>query len=363
LSDEADIRYMRMALHLAEKASGRTSPNPMVGAVLVRSGKVIASGYHRRAGGDHAEIDALKRAGRKARGATLYLNLEPCSHYGRTPPCADALIAAKIKRVVAGMADPNPLVSGRGFRCLRQAGVQVHSGVMEAECRKLNEAFIKYITRGLPFVLLKAAASLDGKTATANGSSRWVTGRAARRRVHELRNRYDAVVVGVGTVIADNPQLTCRIPGGRNPVRIVLDPRLRIPLTSRMLTEQGSTIVVANLGAPQRKAARLERLGAEVWRIPSRRDEMSFAAVLKKIAEREMVSVMIEGGAITAGLALAAKVVDKIAFFYAPKIVGGDGLPILSEIGTKDMSQSRPVKRVEVERIGDDILLTGYLGN
>jgi diaminohydroxyphosphoribosylaminopyrimidine deaminase/5-amino-6-(5-phosphoribosylamino)uracil reductase len=352
---------MRMALRLAEKAAGRTSPNPMVGALLVRGGKVIATGYHRRAGGDHAEIDALKRAGRNARGGTLYLNLEPCSHYGRTPPCVDALIAAKIKRVVAGMADPNPLVSGRGFRRLRQAGVRVHSGVLEAESRRLNEAFIKYITRGLPFVLLKSAASLDGKIATATGSSRWVTGRAARRRVHELRNRIDAVVVGVGTVIADDPQLTCRIAGGRNPVRIVLDPGLRIPLTSRMLKEQGSTIVVASARAPERKAARLESLGAEVWRIASRRDEIPFAAVLKKIAEREMMSVMIEGGAITAGRALAAKVVDKIAFFYAPKIVGGDGLPIVSSLGIEDMSQSRPVKNVEIETIGDDLLLTGYL--
>src|SRR5262249_1719664 len=237
--DEADIRYMRSALRLAEKAAGRTSPKPMVGAVLVRGGKVVATGYHRRAGGDHAEIDALKRAGRRARGATLYLNLEPCGHYGRTPPCVDALIAAKIKRVVAGMADPNPLVSGRGFRRLRQARIQVRSGVLEAECRRLNESFIKYITRGLPFVLLKSAAPRDGKTAPAPGSSRWVTGRGGRRRVHELRNVVDAVIVGVGTVIADDPQLTCRIPGGRNPVRVVLDPRLRMPPTARMLSEPG----------------------------------------------------------------------------------------------------------------------------
>ena len=352
---------MRTALRLAEKAAGRTSPNPMVGAVLVRGGQVVATGYHRRAGGDHAEIDALKRAGRKARGATLYLNLEPCSHYGRTPPCGDALIAAKIKRVVAGMADPNPLVSGRGFRRLRQARIQVRAGVLEAECRRLNEAFIKYITRGLPFVLLKSAATLDGKTATATGNSRWITGRAARRRVHELRNVVDAVIVGVGTVIADDPQLTCRIPGGRNPVRVVLDPQLRMPLTARMLGEPGATIVVAGGSAPERKAARLGNRGVEVWRLHSRRDGISLVAVLKKLAEREMVSVMIEGGAVTAGRALAGKVVDKIAFFYAPKIVGGDGLPIVSSLGIKDMSQSRLVKDIEVETIGDDILLTGYL--
>ncbi len=352
---------MRRALRLAEKAAGRTSPNPMVGAVLVRGGRVVGTGYHRRAGDDHAEIAALRLAGRNARGATLYLNLEPCSHYGRTPPCVDALIAAKIKRVVAGMADPNPLVSGRGFRRLRQARIQVRSGVLEAECRKFNEAFVKYITRRLPFVLLKMAASLDGKIATATGSSRWVTGAAARRRVHELRNRVDAVLVGVGTVADDDPQLTCRIPGGRNPARIVLDPRLRMPITARVLKEPGRTIIIASTSAPERKAARLESLGAEVWRFPSRGGEIPLAALLKKLAEREIVSVMLEGGGVTAGRALAAKVVDKIAFFYAPKIVGGDGIPAVSPLGIKDMSRAKLVKNVEVETIGGDILLTGYL--
>lgn len=352
---------MRAALRLAEKAAGRTSPNPMVGALLVRGGKIIATGYHQKAGGDHAEVAALRRAGAKARGATLYLNLEPCSHYGRTPPCVGALIAAGVKRVVAGMADPNPLVSGRGFRRLRQSGIQVRSGVLEAECRALNEAFVKYITLGMPLVLLKIAASLDGKIATATGSSRWVTGREARRRVHDLRNRVDAVLVGIGTVIADDPQLTCRIPGGRNPVRIILDRRLRIPLKARVLNEPGKTIVVAGAHVRQNKLKAVEKLGAEVWRMPSRRQGISLAAVLQKIAAQGILSVMIEGGSVTAGHALAEKVVDKIAFFYAPKIVGGDGLSVVSPLGVKDMNQSIPIENSKVERIGNDILVTGYL--
>ena len=361
MSDEADNRYMRMALRLAEKAAGRTSPNPLVGAVLVRGGKVVATGYHRKAGGDHAEIHALLRAGLKARGATLYLNLEPCSHYGRTPPCVEALIAAGVKRVVAGMADPNPLVSGRGFRRLRQAGIQVRSGVLEPQCRALNEAFIKYITRRLPFVILKIAATLDGKIATATGNSRWVTGREARRFVHALRNRVDAVMVGVGTVIADDPQLTCRIPGGRNPVRIILDRRLRIPLKARVLHEPGKTIVVVGARASDKKIKVVEKLGAEVWRLPERRSRISLAAALKIAAEQELVSVMIEGGSLTAGRALSEKVVDKIAFFYAPKIVGGDGLAAVAALGVDDMRRSLPVENMEVERIGQDILVTGYL--
>jgi diaminohydroxyphosphoribosylaminopyrimidine deaminase / 5-amino-6-(5-phosphoribosylamino)uracil reductase len=360
-SGGADEHYMRMALALAQKAAGRTSPNPMVGAVLVRGGKVIATGYHRQAGGPHAEIDALRRAGVKARGATLYLNLEPCSHYGRTPPCADAVIAAGVKSVVAGMADPNPLVSGRGLRRLRNAGIRVRAGVLETESRALNESFVKYITRKHPFVLLKLAATLDGKIATATGSSRWVTGEEARRRVHELRNRFDAVMVGIGTVLADDPQLTCRIRGGRNPLRIILDPRLRIPVKARVLNEPGKTIVVAGSNASRAKQKAIEKRRAEVWRFALSRSGIPLATVLKRIAEREMISVLLEGGAATAARALAEKVVDKIAFFYAPKIAGGDGLPAVAGLGIKDMKNALAVRAMNVEKVGHDILVTGYL--
>jgi len=361
MPDEIDTRYMRMALDLALQGAGRTSPNPLVGAILVRGGKIVSTGYHRRAGGDHAEIVALKRAGKKARGATLYINLEPCSHYGRTPPCTLSVIQAGVKTVVAGMADPNPLVSGLGIRALRKAGIHVRLGVLEEESRRLNEAFTKYITRRVPFVILKLAASLDGKIAAATGHSRWITGPESRRRVHEMRNQVAAVVVGVGTIVADNPQLTCRIPGGRNPIRIVLDSALRVPLSSRVLHERGKTIVVAGTRALVKKVRAIERLGAEVWRLPLRAGGVPFASVLKEMGKREMVSVMVEGGAVTAGRALSEKVVDKVCFFYAPKIIGGDGLDMIAPIGVRKMSHSRQINRIEVARVGKDFLVTGYL--
>ncbi|HEX9442890.1 MAG TPA: bifunctional diaminohydroxyphosphoribosylaminopyrimidine deaminase/5-amino-6-(5-phosphoribosylamino)uracil reductase RibD [Candidatus Binatia bacterium] len=359
--DEADRRYMRMALDLARRGAGRTSPNPMVGAVLVRGGKIVATGYHRKAGGDHGEIAALKRAGKKARGATLYLNLEPCSHYGRTPPCAPALVRAGIRRVVAGMADPNPLVAGRGLRMLRRAGIEVRPGVLEDECRRLNEAFVEYITRRRPFVILKIAASLDGRIAAATGDSKWITGPEARRRAHEIRDQVDAVMVGVGTVIADDPELTCRIPGGRDPLRIVLDRRLRIPLKARVLGERGKTVLIAGPRAPARKIKAVEKLGAEVWRLPVVNGTIPFAAVLKEMGRRGMTSVMIEGGAATAGRALAEKVVDKICFFYAPKVIGGDGVAMVAPLGVKKMGQAKLLKDLTVERVGQDFQVTGYL--
>ena len=352
---------MRMALSLALQGAGRTSPNPMVGAVLARGRKVIATGYHQRAGGDHAEIVALKRAGARAKGATLYLNLEPCSHFGRTPPCADAVIRAGVKRVVAGMADPNPLVSGMGIRKLRQAGIQVDVGLLSEECRRLNEAFCKYITRRSPFVILKIAASLDGKIATSTGDSRWITGEAARRYVHGLRNQVDAVLVGAGTVIADDPQLTCRIPGGRNPLRVVVDGRLSIPTTARLLREPGRTVVVTGPRAPLRKVRAIERCGAEVWRFPLRDGAVPFASLLRELGKKGIVSVMIEGGAVTAALALREKVVDKLCFFYGSKIIGGDGLDMIAALGVSKISHSRQIKNLEVQKLGNDILVTGYL--
>jgi diaminohydroxyphosphoribosylaminopyrimidine deaminase/5-amino-6-(5-phosphoribosylamino)uracil reductase len=359
--DEADKRYMRMALGLAFKGAGRTSPNPMVGAVLVRSGKIIATGYHRRAGGDHAEIVALKRAGARAKGATLYLNLEPCSHFGRTPPCADAVIRAGVKRVVVGLADPNPVVAGRGVRKLRQAGIQVEVGLLREECRRLNEAFCKYIARRLPFVILKLAVSLDGKIATSTGDSRWITGEAARWYVHSLRNQVDAVLVGAGTVIADDPQLTCRIPGGRNPLRVVVDGHLRIPTTARLLREAGKTVVVTGPRAPLRKMRAIERCGAEVWRFSLSDGAVPFASLLRELGKRGIVSVMIEGGATTAARALREKVVDKLCFFYAPKIIGGDGMAMIAALGVRKMGHSKQINRIEVARVGKDFLVTGYL--
>jgi diaminohydroxyphosphoribosylaminopyrimidine deaminase/5-amino-6-(5-phosphoribosylamino)uracil reductase len=337
----------------------------MVGAVLVRGGKVIATGFHRRAGEDHAEIVALKRAGAKAKGTTLYINLEPCSHYGRTPPCSRALISAGVKEVIAGMEDPNPLVAGKGLEQLRRAGIRVRAGILEAECRKLNESFIKYITRRLPFVTLKLAASLDGKIAAVTGDARWISSEDSRRVVHQLRNRMDAVVVGVGTVIADNPQLTCRIANGRNPWRVILDSRLRIPLSAQLLRQPdpAKNIIVTGNRSPRKKIRALEALGAQVWRVKLRQARIPWATVLKRLAAQGTLSVMIEGGATTAAWALQEKAVDRILFFYAPMILGGDARMMIDRLGVKRVRQAIRIQDMQVRKSGADTLVLGYLQN
>ena len=363
MGDDLDEQYMRLALRLALKGAGRTSPNPMVGAVLVQGGKIVATGYHRRAGGDHAEIAALKRAGKRAQGSTLYLNLEPCVHQGKTPPCTPALIQAGVKVVVVGMVDPNPRVSGRGVRRLRQAGISVRVGVLDRECRRLNEAFSKFITRQVPFVILKLAASLDGKIATSTGDSRWITGEAARAYVHRLRNQVDAVVVGIGTVSADNPRLTCRVSGGRDPWRVVLDGRLRISLTANVVRQRKreKTIVVTGPRASVKKARGIEKTGAQLWRFPLRGGWIPFSSLLKRLGRMGFLSVMIEGGGATAARALAEGVVDKVVFFYAPKIIGGEGTRMIDGLGIKRMSRCKTIREMEVERFGQDIMVTGYI--
>jgi len=352
-----------MACRLALKAAGRTSPNPMVGAVLVRGGKIIATGFHRIAGEDHAEIVALKRVGSKAKGATLYINLEPCSHYGRTPPCSEALIRAGVKEVVAGMMDPNPLVGGRGFRELKRAGIKVRVGLLEEECRTLNEAFIKYVTRRLPFVTLKLAASLDGKIAAVTGDARWISSETSRRMVHKLRNQVDAIVAGVGTVLADDPQLTCRIPNGRNPWRVILDSRLRIPLAASLLrqTDPERSIIVTSDRSSRQRVRAIESLGAQVWRLRLRRGKIPWTAILRKLAAKDVLSVMIEGGATTAGWALREKAVDKIMLFYGPIILGGDGRVMIDALGVKRVGQALRVQRTRVRKSGTDTLVSGYL--
>jgi diaminohydroxyphosphoribosylaminopyrimidine deaminase / 5-amino-6-(5-phosphoribosylamino)uracil reductase len=360
---DSDKRYLRLACRLAVKAAGRTSPNPLVGAVLVHGKRIVATGYHPFAGADHAEILALRRAGGGARGATLYINLEPCSHHGRTPPCADALIRAGIKEVVAGMKDPNPLVGGRGFARLRRAGIRVRSGLFEEECRALNEAFVKFITRRLPFVTLKLAASLDGKIATATGDARWISGADSRAAVHRLRNQVDAVLVGSGTAIADDPQLTCRIRGGRNPRRVVLDGRLRVRPSARLFHQRdpGKTIVVTGTGAPAAKARALEARGVKVWRLPLRGGEISWMALLRRLADLEIVSIMIEGGATVAASALRAKIVDKVVFFYAPKLLGGDGRVMIDGLGIRRVDRSLRVRHLSIGKSGTDLMASGYL--
>jgi diaminohydroxyphosphoribosylaminopyrimidine deaminase/5-amino-6-(5-phosphoribosylamino)uracil reductase len=335
----------------------------MVGAVLVSGTEVIATGYHRFAGGDHAEIVALKRAGAKAKGATLYINLEPCSHFGRTPPCTGALIRAGIKEVVAGMRDPNPLVAGRGFRQLRRGGIRVRVGIMEDECRTLNEAFIKYITRQLPFVTLKLAATLDGKIAAVTGDARWISDSVSRKLVHQLRDQTDAVLVGAETVLKDDPQLTCRIAGGRNPWRVILDGRLRIPLSAQLLrhSDARKTIVVTGRSAPARKVRALEAMGIQVWRFPLHEGEILWSAFLRRLAASGIVSLLVEGGAKVAASAIKARAVDKVLFFYAPKILGGDGRVMINPLNIRRATRALRVRRLAVHKSGGDLLVSGYL--
>src|SRR5512143_342746 len=261
-----DEKYMRMALRLAARAKGRTSPNPMVGAVVVKNGKVVATGYHHRAGEPHAEAIALRKAGRQAKGATLYVTLEPCSHTDkRTPPCTPLVMQSGVKRVVIGMIDPNPRVSGGGVKTLGKAGLEVVTGVLETGAKKLNEAFIKHISSGMPFVTLKIAQTLDGKVATATGESKWITGELARQEGHRLRDTNDAILVGINTVLKDNPSLTARVPGGRDPLRVIVDSRLRIPADARVITQKSSvgTVVAALADAPKAKIKKLQDAGAE----------------------------------------------------------------------------------------------------
>ena len=359
-----DERWMRRVLRLARKGEGRTSPNPMVGAIVVKNGRIVGKGYHARAGEAHAEIIALERAGEKARGATLYLNLEPCTHYGRTPPCAPRVIEAGVKRVVVGMKDPNPLVRGKGIARLKQAGLEVTVGVLERECRSLNEAFCSYIVKKAPFVILKVAATLDGKIATRTGDSKWISSGASRRLVHRLRNRVDGIVVGIGTILRDNPLLTTRIPGGRDPLRIVLDSRLRVPERAKILEDSPSRVIIATTkAAPRRKVERLEERGVRVLILRSRGGRVDLRAFVARLGAMGLTSLMVEGGSRVNGSFLDEGLVDKIVLFIAPKLVGDDRAPgIFRGKGVRKIEEARGLRDVTVRRIGGDIVIEGYPG-
>lgn len=354
---------MTRALALAERGRGATAPNPVVGAVVVRGGLVLSEGYHRRAGGDHAEVAALRRLGARARGATLYVSLEPCCHVGRTGPCTDAIADAGIARVVAGCRDPNPVVDGRGFARLRARGVRVDVGCLEATCREANRPFFVWIRKRRPMVTLKAAATLDGHLAARDGSSRWITGESARRRAHVLRASHDAVLVGADTVIADDPRLTVRLPSGaagagRRPLRVVLDGRLRTPPSARVLRRQPGgprTLVFGVRGAPRARARELADAGADVVLLPSDGGRLPIHRVLAVLADRDVQALLVEGGAVVHGAFVTAGLVDRVVFFFAPRLLGG-GVPISEGRGLALPRALRlgPVRAVSV---GDDIML------
>src|ERR1700686_1127775 len=368
-----DEQHMRRALDLARAGVGLVSPNPAVGAVLTDAkGREVGTGTHTYDGVKHAEVLALEQAGRAAHGGTLYINLEPCSHQGRTPPCADALIAAGISRVVCSMEDPNPQVAGRGFAKLRAAGVNVEVGLLESEAKKLNESFAKYIRHGKPLVTLKSAMSLDGKIAPAPASAknaqtrdRWITGEAARAHVQTLRHQNDAILVGVGTVIADNPLLTDRsgLPRRRKLLRVILDSSLRIPLESKILrsAENDVLVIFSKPNPPARRA--LEEKGIRVHQVSAGSDgRPEFAALLQFLGKIEITSLMIEGGSSVNSAALASGEVDKLFLYYAPKILGGNAVPFIAgEVtGEATNSASRCLQQLELHRFGDDFAIEGY---
>lgn len=357
---------MKLALSLAEQGCGWTSPNPMVGAVAVKDGRVVGKGFHRRAGGPHAEIYALEEAGDNAKGATLYVTLEPCNHVGRTPACTEAILKSGIKRVVAGMKDPNPRVTGGGLHYLKDRGVGVTVGVCEDACRRLNEAFIKYVTVEVPFVTLKCAATLDGRIATRTGDSKWITNALSRQFVHRLRHASDALLVGIGTVTKDNPRLTTRLEKGQgaDPVRIILDTHLSISPDAQLLhlsSHSGSLIVCDHAVASEKKKA-IENLGARILTMDCREGCIDLKALMRHLGTLEITSVLIEGGSRVNGSALRAGIVDKIYMFYAPKVCGGDdGVPVCEGPGVERMEQSIEVSDISVHRFDDDVMIEGYL--
>jgi diaminohydroxyphosphoribosylaminopyrimidine deaminase/5-amino-6-(5-phosphoribosylamino)uracil reductase len=355
---------MARALALAARGLGCTFPNPPVGAVFVRRGRVIGSGWHQRAGAPHAEIEALRRVRGGVRGATLYLTLEPCTHHGRTPPCVDALRGLGLRRAVIAMADPNPRVHGRGIAALRRDGVIVQVGTGGEEARRLTAGYRTRLLRGRPLVTLKLAMTLDGRIAAAGGDSRWLTGPAARRLAHGLRAVSDAVLVGAATVRADDPRLTARLPGAHDPIRIVLvGMELRLPWGARLLRPGGPpTWVVAPRRAATARVAALQRRGVEVILLPGRGGRVPFATVLRALGDRGLTSVLIEGGGVVAAEALRAGVVDRLVLFVTPRLLGGDGVPAIGPLGLRRVARALEVRDLALGRAGGDLVLEGRVG-
>lgn len=363
LFTDDDLRYMQRALELARCAEGRTAPNPAVGAVVVRDGRVVGEGYHPAAGEPHAEIFALRQAGGAAQGATLYVTLEPCCHTGRTGPCAVAVVTAGIARVVAGCRDPNPKVSGGGFEILRNAGVEVESGLLVEECRRLIAPFAKHVRTGLPYVTLKAGMTIDGAVATASGESRWITGSESRRAAHHLRDTHDAIMVGIGTVLADNPALTTRLPDrvGKNPLRIVVDSTLRIPSSAALLDEAGRTLILTTSAATVADQERLSAKNVEILHVTGRAGEIDLQDAMRQLGARGLQSILLEGGGRLHHNAIHAGIVDRLCLFVAPMLLGGGGIPLFSGPGVAKLKDAFRLRHLQVGHYGDDLLFDGEL--
>lgn len=352
-----DFAYMRQAVALARRGTGWTSPNPLVGAVLVKDGAVIGRGYHARCGGLHAERAALADCTVSPRGATMYVTLEPCCHQGRQPPCTDAILDAGIARVVVGSDDPNPLVAGKGLEILRRGGVEVVTGVLREECDALNPVFFHFIRTKRPYVVMKYAMTMDGKIATRTGASRWITGEAARRRVHRDRHRYTAIMAGVGTVLADDPMLNCRIRGCKNPVRVICDTHLRTPLTSRIVRTAGEIPTIVATCAEPALYGPYTDAGCRVWTLPEKDGHVDLNALMDRLGAVEIDSVLLEGGGTLNWAALESGIVQRVQAYVAPKLFGGDAKSPVEGQGVALPDQAVALKHTRVIRVGEDILL------
>ena len=354
---------MRRALELAERGRGYVEPNPLVGAVIVRDGQVVGEGWHQKYGEAHAEVNALAAVGAAARGATLYVTLEPCCHHGKTPPCTDAILRSGVQRVVAAMTDPFPQVAGRGAEMLRVAGIAVDLGVCESEARRLNAPYLKLLATGRPYVHAKWAMTLDGKIGTRTGDSKWISGEESRARVHALRGRMDAVVVGIGTVLADDPLLTARPPGPRTPLRVVLDSHGRLPAARRLATTARETPVLIAVAAPldSGRGDDLRQLGCQLLELPAENGRPAIAALLDELGWRRMTNVLIEGGSEVLGSFLDAKSIDEVHAFIAPRLAGGaDAKSPVGGRGVAKIAEALRLATWQIEHVGDDLLFHGW---
>lgn len=360
-----DIFFMEKALELSLKGMGFVNPNPLVGAVIVKNGKIIGEGYHEYFGGPHAEINAFKNAREDVGGGEMYVTLEPCSHYGKTPPCADEIVRRGIKRVVVAMKDPNPLVAGRGIEILKKAGIEVVTDVLEEKAKRINEVFIKYITTKRPFCILKTAMTIDGKIATKTGDSKWISCEESREYVHRLRHRLSGVMVGIGTVLSDDPMLTTRLEGikASDPTRIIVDSNGRIPLDSKVLNIESNakTIIAVTEGTPLEKVEEIKKKGALVVTTPSKNGRVDLKSLMEILGEMGIDGVLLEGGSTLNFSALEDRIVDKVMTFVAPKIIGGEGKTPVGGLGLDYVRDAFEIEKLEVTKIGVDILLEGLI--
>lgn len=357
-----DEKYMRLAMQLAGNAIGRTSPNPLVGAVIVKDNRVVGCGWHRKAGTPHAEVHALNQAGELAQGADVYVTLEPCAHYGKTPPCAKALVEAKVKNVYGGLLDVNPKVAGKGFKILEDAGIHVEYGFLQDELRKQNEVFFKWIEHKKPFIVLKAAMTLDGKIATATGQSKWITNETSRAYGYKLRDIYDGIMVGINTVIEDNPMLTARVDGGKNPIRIVVDSSLKIDINANLVQDKSAKTIVATTDkADKDKILKLQAQDVDVIVVDKdKNDKVDIEKLLDILGQQNICSILVEGGATLSGSFVAKKLVDKVYFFIAPKIIGGkEAKTPVAGTGILNLQEALALKDIQIEKLEEDVLIIG----